>query len=177
MPSRVRVQAHSLPSVASELTMYGICLQSPQVPHRRQSSPPVIATKVRLRPRRPTSPPHLDTTVRLSVLAAPPRRPTSPLRPRSPTSPPRFASQSSPPHLAEPPRRCTDRHSGGPNLWRLRHRALTGGCSVSRFLPASTLLHVRTAPTPVGKVTTLLHVRTAPTPASACHGDLTIFLH
>ena len=62
----------------------------------------------------------------------------------------------------------SDRHGGGPDRWRLRRRALTGGGSVSGLIPGppvpATLLHVRTAPTPVGKVTTLLHVRTAPTP-------------
>ena len=76
-------------------------------------------------------------------------------------------------------------HCGGPNRLLLRRRAQTGGGSVSRLLPASTSLHVRTEPTPVGKVTTLLHVRTAPTPVgkhrhppahdAAC--DLTIFFH
>ena len=61
-----------------------------------------------------------------------------------------------------------------PARWRCR-RARTGtegaptcGGSVSGLIPGppvpATLLHVRTAPTPVGKVTTLLHVRTAPTP-------------
>ena len=62
----------------------------------------------------------------------------------------------------------SDRHGGGPDLWRRRRRARTGGGSVSGLIPGppvpAALLHVRTAPTPVGKVTTLLHVRTAPTP-------------
>jgi len=48
--------------------------------------------------------------------------------------------------------------SPGPDRWRLRLRAHTRAAS------ARHPLHVRTAPTPVGKVTTLLHVRTAPTP-------------
>ena len=54
--------------------------------------------------------------------------------------------------------------SPGQDRWRLRLQAHTR---------ATTLLHVRTAPTPVGKVTTLLHVRTAPTPA----GKDTTLLH
>ena len=52
----------------------------------------------------------------------------------------------------------------GPDQWRLRLQAHTR---------ATTFVHVRTAPTPVGKVTTLLHVRTAPTPA----GKVTTLLH
>ena len=54
--------------------------------------------------------------------------------------------------------------TGGQDQWRLRLQAHTR---------ATTLLHVRTAPTPVGKATTLLHVHTAPTPV----GKVTTLLH
>ena len=68
--------------------------------------------------------------------------------------------------------------SPGPDQWRLRLRTTADPASPSHPSPGpswpggavagppvpATLLHVRTAPTPVGKVTTLLHVRTAPTP-------------
>ena len=54
--------------------------------------------------------------------------------------------------------------SPGQDQWRLRLQVHTR---------ATTLLHVRTAPTPVGKVTTLLHVHTAPTPV----GKVSTLLH
>ena len=47
-------------------------------------------------------------------------------------------------------------------------------CRLQAHTRATTLLHVRTAPTPVGKVTTLLHVHTAPTPVG---GEVTTLLH
>ena len=77
--------------------------------------------------------------------------------------------------------------SPGPDQWRLRLRTTADPASPSHPSPGpswpggavagppvpATLLHVRTAPTPVGKVTTRLNFRTAPTPV----GKVITLLH
>jgi hypothetical protein len=96
---------------------------------RAVTLPPFLAapsTPLRFLLASPSSPPNFATNVRLSVLAAPPRRPTSTLR---------FASSSSQPHPAAPPRlsvlAAPPRHQGSP---------------LSPRYPTSPLHHATTCP-------------------------------
>ena len=113
--------------------------------------PPITLPHSRLRRRARTS--------GSSVSGLPPTR--SRRRPRRLAPPiPAALSPGSDPARRGP--RPVAAPSPGQDRWQLRLQDHTR---------ATTLLHVRTTPTPVGKVTTLLHVHTAPTPV----GKVTTF--
>ena len=95
------------------------------------------------------------------------------LRLRAPTGPASPSTRRWGPTGSAAPSPGTDRLGGGPVRWRLRRRAHTCrhdlACPVRHRCPCTaplpvckviTLLHVRAAPTPVGKFTTFWHVST-----------------